>query len=331
MQQYMQEIFFEVINDLAEKVKFLYIEREQQGTQQAQVMGAQNIECDGPHIIFRAPIVQKLTSLGAQYLRKKKEFIYECPKFLGMNITLPPLNEEATSAVQKNDATLYGIQMALANMTKPIYDLKLNSPNTRIQDKENLEFAHLMKELLSDVASSITQSKIDNLHKLVGILDRENKSLFFAASGQDSQTTNRSGAFWKRVSKSLATATLRTAAYYLFALLQVEDKQESYQHNYQEGRGSFSKEKNYTGKEYNTRFLQLTLYHTKENKRPKSSSGRQEAQQLRRTEKFQDGITDIHMQDYQEKRLHCVFRSRRRFYACSDTLEMQKISLLSME
>ncbi|PVU88200.1 hypothetical protein BB561_005976 [Smittium simulii] len=49
MQQDMQEKFFEAINDLTKKVQFLYIEREQQGAQQAQDMEVQNIECDDPH------------------------------------------------------------------------------------------------------------------------------------------------------------------------------------------------------------------------------------------------------------------------------------------
>ncbi|PVU92287.1 hypothetical protein BB561_003943 [Smittium simulii] len=130
----MQEKFFEALNDLTEKVQFLYIERKKQGAQQAQAIKIQNIECDNPHEKVRAPMVkiesyprliETTPSLETDFFRSlmpegKKKFIYECPKFLGMNITLPPLNEEATSAVQKNDAAFYGIQMALANITKPI-------------------------------------------------------------------------------------------------------------------------------------------------------------------------------------------------------------------
>ncbi|PVU91685.1 hypothetical protein BB561_004260 [Smittium simulii] len=49
--------FSEAHNDLTEKVKFFYIEIEQQGAQQAQDMEVQNIECNNPHERFRAPMV----------------------------------------------------------------------------------------------------------------------------------------------------------------------------------------------------------------------------------------------------------------------------------
>ncbi|PVU89326.1 hypothetical protein BB561_005432 [Smittium simulii] len=84
IQQDVQEIFFEDISNLTENVKFLSIEREQQGAMQAQAM---------------RPIPEE----------KRKEIIYECPEFLGMKYTLHLNNEAATLAVQKNDAALYGI------------------------------------------------------------------------------------------------------------------------------------------------------------------------------------------------------------------------------
>ncbi|PVU92938.1 hypothetical protein BB561_003543 [Smittium simulii] len=132
-------------------------QREQQGAQQAQDMEIQNIECDDPHEKVRAPMVEvesyprlieAIPSLETDFFRspipeeERKEIIYECPKFLGMKYTPPPLNEAATSAVRKNDATFYGIQMALANLTRPIDDYvhrKLKNPSTMIQGNEDLE------------------------------------------------------------------------------------------------------------------------------------------------------------------------------------------------
>ncbi|PVU95737.1 hypothetical protein BB561_001651 [Smittium simulii] len=114
---------------------------------------------------FRSPILEE----------EKKGIIYKCPKFLGMKYSRPPLNEAATSAVRKNDAALYGIQMALANLTRPINDYvhsKLKDLTTRIQGNEELEFAHTMRKLLSDVASSITQNRINNLYKSMELPER---------------------------------------------------------------------------------------------------------------------------------------------------------------
>ncbi|OMJ08773.1 hypothetical protein AYI70_g11331 [Smittium culicis] len=135
MQQDIQEKFFEALNDLKEKVRFLYNEIEEQGAQQTQAMEVQNIECDDPHEKVRAPIVEiesfprfieAIPSFDTNLLwssipeEERKENIYKCPKFLGMKYTPPPLNEAATAAVRKNDAALYGIQIALSSMTRPI-------------------------------------------------------------------------------------------------------------------------------------------------------------------------------------------------------------------
>ncbi|PVU86258.1 hypothetical protein BB561_006765 [Smittium simulii] len=108
---------------------------EQQGAQQAQDMEVQNIESDNPHEKIRAPMVEvesyhrlieAIPSLETDFFRspihekERKEIIYECPKFLKMKYTPPPLNKAATPAVFKSNAALCGIQMALANMTRLI-------------------------------------------------------------------------------------------------------------------------------------------------------------------------------------------------------------------
>ncbi|PVU92339.1 hypothetical protein BB561_003888 [Smittium simulii] len=97
------------------------------------------------------------------------------PRYLMLNsmkYTPFPLNKAAMPVVRKNDAALYGIQMALANMTRPIDNYvhkKLKNPATRIKGNDDLEFAHLMRELLFDVASNITQAQIKNIHKSMGL------------------------------------------------------------------------------------------------------------------------------------------------------------------
>ncbi|PVU89791.1 hypothetical protein BB561_005155 [Smittium simulii] len=166
---------------------------EQQSAQQAQAMGAQNIECDNPHKRVRAlmvevesypRLIETISSLETNFFRspipekKRKEIIYECSKFLRMKYTPHPLNKAATPAVCTNNAALYGIQMALANMTKPIDDYvhkKLKDPAIRIKGNADLEFAHLMRELLFDVTSNITQARIKNFYKLMELLGKHPK------------------------------------------------------------------------------------------------------------------------------------------------------------
>ncbi|PVU89283.1 hypothetical protein BB561_005437 [Smittium simulii] len=119
MQQEIQEKIFVALNDLTEK-----------GAQQAQDIEVQDIGCGNSHERVKASMKEE----------ERKEIIYKCPKFLYIKYTPPTLNKAATPAIRKNwaCAALYGIQIALANMTR---------------------------ELIYDVASSITQSILNNLHK----------------------------------------------------------------------------------------------------------------------------------------------------------------------
>ncbi|PVU87577.1 hypothetical protein BB561_006273 [Smittium simulii] len=106
---------------------------------------------------------------------------------------------------------------------------------------------------------------------------------------------------------------------------------ESHRRNYQEGRGFSSKEGNQTCKQFDTRNLQLAIHHTKKDRGLAPCLRFLKAQQLYGEEKFQNGITDIHMQDDQEKELYDLSGHRGRFFAHSDTPEVQEISLFSME
>ncbi|PVU90191.1 hypothetical protein BB561_004990 [Smittium simulii] len=127
MQQDMQEKFFEAISNLTGKSVTIYMKESESRW---------------------SPIPEK----------ERGEIIYECPEFLGMKYTPPPLNETATPVVRKNDAALCGIQMALTNMTRPIdyyVNRKLKGPTTGIQDSKDLILPQ----------QSITQSRVNNLHR----------------------------------------------------------------------------------------------------------------------------------------------------------------------
>ncbi|PVU89087.1 hypothetical protein BB561_005552 [Smittium simulii] len=104
-------------------------------------MEVQNIEGDNPHEKVRAPMME---------VESYPRFIEVIP-LLETDFFRSPIPEEER---------------------KEIIYKKIKNPNTRIQGNEDLEFAHTMRELLSDVASSITQSRINNLHKLMELPDR---------------------------------------------------------------------------------------------------------------------------------------------------------------
>ncbi|PVU88062.1 hypothetical protein BB561_006054 [Smittium simulii] len=147
------------------------MEKEQQGVQQTQAIDAQDSECDDPHERVRAPMVEvesypgfleAITSLKSDFFKspipeeERKEIIYECPRFLVMKYTTPPLNETATPVIWKSNVAL------------PIDDYvhkKLKYLATGIKDNNDLEFDHLMQKLLYDVASNITQTRIETFHK----------------------------------------------------------------------------------------------------------------------------------------------------------------------
>ncbi|OMJ17878.1 hypothetical protein AYI70_g5683, partial [Smittium culicis] len=143
-----------------------------------------NQEPEDPHFITRIPVTdltaypeltEAFPSIGEDFFRsplteeERKIAIHSCPRTSSMNYNPPPLNDSASTAVKKADTALYGIQVALAQATRPI-DYFVHR---RIQDNPGLDtsedpevmFASTMRALLSDVAATVTQARLDNLHK----------------------------------------------------------------------------------------------------------------------------------------------------------------------
>ncbi|PVU93994.1 hypothetical protein BB561_002899 [Smittium simulii] len=408
MEQDLQKKIFLVINSLTEKVNILYMEREQQDVQQTQAMDVQDSE-NYPRLLEAIP------SLETNFFRssipdEKKKIIYECSKFLGTKYTPPPLNKAATPDVRKNNAALYDIQMALANMTRPLDDYihnKLNDPATSIKSNDYLEFAHVMQELLSAVASNISQARIETLHESMELSGEfqqntgaERKAPFVCARRLRlvqhmqqriplktpskpqpiQQITSRRirVEFFKQKGKQELSVKpqMRTTRYVLSRLDQTHrqkvgqkhsgegiqdsvqksesgeakgfDEEKLYKFQSNKCKATYSGEiKKFFGRE--AKFSQKNEQGSQqcnnqggcgssskecnrtEYRKHTSSSRPPETQQLRREEKFQNGIPNIHMQDDQKKILHDLSGSRGRFYAHSDTSEMQEIFLLSME
>ncbi|OMJ14338.1 hypothetical protein AYI69_g8640 [Smittium culicis] len=108
---------------------------------------------------FRSPLTEE----------ERKIAIHSCLRTSSMNYSPPPLNDSASSAVNKAHAALYGIQVALAKATRPTdyFFHKRNQINHGLDTSEDPEvmFASTMRALLSDVAATVTQARLDNLHK----------------------------------------------------------------------------------------------------------------------------------------------------------------------
>ncbi|OMJ28349.1 hypothetical protein AYI69_g2179 [Smittium culicis] len=156
----------EQVKELTEMVRELLRERER------------NTEPEDPYVTKKTPLtnltvypelIEALPSIEEDFFRtplteiEKKEEIHSCPKSSSMNYLPPPLNDSISMAVKKAYTTLHGIQVALAQATL---------------------FANTMRVLLADVASMITQERLDNLHKgmeLTGklhqLIESENKPL----------------------------------------------------------------------------------------------------------------------------------------------------------
>ncbi|OMJ30032.1 hypothetical protein AYI69_g436 [Smittium culicis] len=142
-----------------------------------------NAEPEDPYVTTRIPLtdlavypelIEALPSIEEDFFRtplteeERKEAIHSCTRSSSMNYQPPPLNDSASTAVKKADACLHGIQVALAQATRPIdyYVHRRIQENPQItEDDPHILFANTMRVLLSDIAATVTQGRLDNLHK----------------------------------------------------------------------------------------------------------------------------------------------------------------------
>ncbi|OMJ24051.1 hypothetical protein AYI69_g4770 [Smittium culicis] len=95
--------------------------------------------------------------------------IHSCLNTISMNYNPPPLNKSASSANKKADSIFYGIKTALAQTTR----LLDYYSHCRAQDNPGIDtfvdpeimFASTMIALLSEVPATLTQVRLDALHK----------------------------------------------------------------------------------------------------------------------------------------------------------------------
>ncbi|OLY79676.1 hypothetical protein AYI68_g6249 [Smittium mucronatum] len=119
-------------------------------------------------VSIRIPIEEDFFRLPLNEYERKIE-IHSCPREFSKNYSPPPQNCSAPVSVMKLDSVLYGIQSALAQVTRPIYYLFhriiQNNPGISTASDPETYFASTMRDFLSELAATITQAKLDNLYK----------------------------------------------------------------------------------------------------------------------------------------------------------------------
>ncbi|OMJ26749.1 hypothetical protein AYI69_g3832 [Smittium culicis] len=86
-----------------------------------------------------------------------------------MNYNPPPLNDSASSAVKKADIALYGIQVSLAQQTRPIeyyFHRRIhNSSGFDTSEDPEVMFASTIRAQLSEIIANVTRIKVGYFHK----------------------------------------------------------------------------------------------------------------------------------------------------------------------
>ncbi|OMJ25103.1 hypothetical protein AYI70_g1131 [Smittium culicis] len=186
----MDQHYMQIIQDLTEKVNDLS-EIVRQGFPQRQTLDVQVPECDDIHRRTVVPAVEiesfpelleLIPDLEKDFFRiplaekARKDIIYGCPKFTGMNYQPPPLKETAPTSVKRTDAMLYKIQKSLASLTRPLdHYMYEQIRQRRLVDLDNdgdIILVETMRTMLADLASTITQDRIDNMHKIMDLPGR---------------------------------------------------------------------------------------------------------------------------------------------------------------
>ncbi|PVU91781.1 hypothetical protein BB561_004212 [Smittium simulii] len=162
----------QMLRDLTEKVNQLLLEREPPAEQEDEHVIPRVQAAD---LMIYPELREAIPSMEDAFFRspfteeEKKEIIYSCPRTSGMNYSPPPINEVASGNIKKTDNLLYNIQASLANGTRPI-DYLIHrriqeNPDVNINKDSLIEGLHMMRLVLADVASTVTQARLKNIHK----------------------------------------------------------------------------------------------------------------------------------------------------------------------
>ncbi|PVU92670.1 hypothetical protein BB561_003688 [Smittium simulii] len=105
-------------------------------------------------IFFCSPLTDK----------ERKEKKFSCLKSSTIKYLPPAVNETASTTTKRADSVLYNLQATLANINMPIYlfvHQKLLNNAKKFNEDNNIVFVHTIRALLSDLATNMSQLRID--------------------------------------------------------------------------------------------------------------------------------------------------------------------------
>ncbi|PVZ97514.1 hypothetical protein BB558_006523 [Smittium angustum] len=339
----------------------------------------QIVEVD-PHITERARITELECYL--QLLEALSSIEEDFFRTALMNYTPPTINDSAPTTAKRADGALYNLQ-------------SLDIPDIRM-DNSKLIFASTMRVLLAEIASSISQSRIEGLHNVMQfpgkapqitpttvepLLDNKvlaelvaqkklarsarkkpfllrhqqynvpattvqtAQSLPEAVSTPQYQSTNTGvgeGVAGKgpsrRPIKVIPEGVEESNTFFDATAIEKTSKtitaQDGTKSSYSTKKGNISaisKASNFRDMWKLAEILFKYLYCSQEKRRFEISSQPQIIEPASRKEMFQNGIIKNSLPDYQKKGLHGIYRSGRRFYAYSNSTELQKVSEIPVE
>ncbi|OLY79236.1 hypothetical protein AYI68_g6696 [Smittium mucronatum] len=151
------------LNELTALVRHLMREREPQ------------IEEEDPFVTPRIPITElsvyaelseALPSTDEDFFRtplsdeNRKTALYTCSKTCSMKYFPPPLNESTSTA-------------ATIPIDYYVHRKIRDNPGIIVTEDPDITFANTMRVLISDIATSVTQNRLENLHKGMELPGRE--------------------------------------------------------------------------------------------------------------------------------------------------------------
>ncbi|KAG1468160.1 hypothetical protein G6F56_004002 [Rhizopus delemar] len=148
-------------------------------------LSSANLFNDDPNVQLRSPgseftpTIQMLKQhpyLEEDFFRRplsdsdRRKYLFECPKNAMRQYDPPKINKaNVSTAHEQFDSYLHQIQYGLSGLTRPLdwftYQIQNNQWEPDALRTHSRDFAHTMHELLSDLASHITQLRTDNMFK----------------------------------------------------------------------------------------------------------------------------------------------------------------------